>query len=90
MYYNPYEEDKKMKELIEKKYFSEQQLKTLNHLLNERVFSIGFNDLNRYFYISEECDEYFATELTSEICNDLAAVFSKLGKYIGSEKRNKK
>lgn len=54
--------------------------KTLKYLAEKRIFNIRFEDGN--FIIYEMCDEYFATKLTTEMCQNLAKLFTEIGNEI--------
>lgn len=56
--------------------------KVLDILKEERVFSIMYEEEDNHFSIYEQCDGYFGTDLTLEMCNDLAELFSKIAKKI--------
>ena len=54
--------------------------KTLELIKKGRVFEI--KECKGKLYLLELCDEYFAIELTKEMCEDLAEVFKTIAQEI--------
>lgn len=46
------------------------------------IFGINYYADDKKFVIYERCDEYFATDLTAEMCDDLAKMFSGIAREI--------
>ncbi|GAB0170559.1 hypothetical protein LSPCS325_39960 [Lysinibacillus sp. CTST325] len=52
---------------------------TLNQLAENRIFNILYVEEKGIFNIYEMCDEYFGTNLTVGMCEDLSELFIKIG-----------
>lgn len=79
--------NEEINEYVDKNMFGECE-KTLNKLSEARVFDINSNNNGKSFFIGEMCDEYFAEDLTVDMCKDLVELFSKLAEHLKDEEVN--
>ena len=61
--------------------------RVLETLSSKGVFDICYDETKKSFIIYEKCDEYFATELTAEMCRDLSVLFAEVGNKINENNR---
>ena len=64
-------------EYVDKNLFGDCE-KTLEKLAENRVFNILYIEEKEVFSLYEMCDEYFGTNLTVEMCEDLSELFAKI------------
>lgn len=64
-------------ETIKQNFFGECEY-VIDRLHNERVCVIGYNEKDNQFWIGESCDDWYADDLSTEDCKNLAEMFNKM------------
>ena len=69
--------------ILENTKVSRESIEILQEMIDKQIF--GLEQIEGDWYINEECDAYYRTMLTVEMCDSLARLFNEMKKEIASK-----